>query len=171
MPNPSQPAAVTSQVEPQGPSAVTRAPANGLLGWLFSWLFPSPPAPLPTPVPPSSLGVYALINQRRAEYQLPALGKNPALVRAAEKHVQWMLANNRLDHYEGSLTWFERARAEGFAGSYVGEIIAFGQTNPSEVVADWMSSSGHRAEILGNRSQCFGFGRAGNYWCVVFGGS
>ena len=81
-----------------------------------------------------------------------------------------MLANKKLDHYEGQLTWFDRARSEGFPGSYVGEIIAHGQRTPEEAVADWMSSPGHRSEILGNRSQWFGAGRAGTYWCVVFGG-
>jgi uncharacterized protein YkwD len=59
--------------------------------------------------------------------------------------------------------------------TYIGEIIAQGYASPSDVVAAWMNSSDHRANILGPDYTVMGVGVAqdayGVYWWTVdFGG-
>ncbi|GAA1150277.1 hypothetical protein GCM10009630_55750 [Kribbella jejuensis] len=43
---------------------------------------------------------------------------------------------------------FDRMKAAGFAGGSMGENIAVGYSSPAAVVAGWMKSPGHRANIL-----------------------
>ena len=66
----------------------------------------------------------------------------------------------------------QRATAAGYAWRSLGENIAAGQTSPDQAVGDWMSSSGHKANILGNYENVgFGFGQAHGkwWWTAVFG--
>ena len=62
--------------------------------------------------------------------------------------------------------------------SSTGENIAAGQSSASDVVAAWMNSSGHRANILNSGFTKLGVGHAqdttgtyGNYWVQMFGGT
>jgi uncharacterized protein YkwD len=54
----------------------------------------------------------------------------------------------------------------------VTENIAMGQASAAEVVADWMRSDGHRANILGSHSRIgVAMARATDgtvYWCQQF---
>jgi uncharacterized protein YkwD len=54
----------------------------------------------------------------------------------------------------------------------VTENIAMGQASAAEVVADWMRSDGHRANILGSHSRIgVAMARAADgtvYWCQQF---
>ncbi len=57
----------------------------------------------------------------------------------------------------------------------VGENIAFGQTSPEAVMKSWMSSPGHRANILKEDFTNIGVGcylseNGGYYWVQLFGG-
>ncbi|GHV24913.1 hypothetical protein FACS189465_2520 [Clostridia bacterium] len=53
-----------------------------------------------------------------------------------------------------------------------GENIAWGQTSPEQVMTAWMNSSGHKANILGEKFQKIGVGvyiNSGKYhWCQLF---
>ena len=103
---------------------------------------------------------------------------NLALTRAAQNYAQYMGAANFFDHYgpDGSTPW-SRAEAEGYTGwTYMGENIAAGYATPAAVMAGWMNSPGHRANILEPGFRDIGVGYAyvpgstyGYYWVQDFG--
>lgn len=70
-------------------------------------------------------------NLQRARYGLHPLRIDFGLLRSARRHAQWMTRNNSMQHSSG-----------------VAENIAMGQPSPTAVLAAWMNSSGHRANIL-----------------------
>lgn len=84
-----------------------------------------------------------------------------AMIRAAE-----MRGNNLLTHY----------RPKGGSGttivscpfSQVGENIGCGHKTAKDVVAHWMTSPGHRGNILNNSFQYIGVGQCDSYWVQLF---
>ena len=69
-----------------------------------------------------------------------------------------------------------RVNAAGYAGwNRIGENIAAGQETPESVMAGWMTSPGHRANILNPAFKEIGVGftrsngQFGIYWVQVFG--
>lgn len=75
-------------------------------------------------------------NAERARYGLAPLKASKRLVQQARRHAQWMANSGNFQH--------------GSDG--VAENIAWGQSDSSEALGDWMNSSGHRANILGGYS-------------------
>jgi uncharacterized protein YkwD len=83
------------------------------------------------------------------------------------------------DSPEGLASW-DRAAAAGY-GRYVGENIALGYKDVPDIMSGWMSSPGHRANILGTQYTDIGVGFAYGwtdlgdggsyqpYWTEVFG--
>lgn len=108
-------------------------------------------------------------NQERAKAGRPALCLNQQLVNAATKYCQQMLATGNFDHIgtDGSDPG-SRIRAAGYNWYTYGENIAWGQTSVSMVMGDWMSSSGHRANILNGAFKEAGFAKCGPYWVADF---
>lgn len=94
--------------------------------------------------------VLDLCNQERAKVGAPALAYGIPAERAAKAHCSDMVNRAYFDHVtpEG---WqpVDRLIATGASG-YVsnGENIAAGQQSPADVMASWMNSPGHRANIL-----------------------
>jgi uncharacterized protein YkwD len=88
-----------------------------------------------------------------------ALAANENLVVAARRHARDMAERNFFAH-EGpdGTTLSDRLDAAGFAGCAAGENIAHGQSTPEEVVADWMASQGHCANILSGAYARLGVG-------------
>jgi len=87
--------------------------------------------------------VLDLVNQQRAAAGLAGLTWNGTLaesanIRASEIVVKW--AHTRPD---GSEWWTAGAQMQ------MGENLAYGQSSASQVVAEWMASPGHAANILG----------------------
>lgn len=97
--------------------------------------------------------VVDLVNQERARVGCAALTVNAQLMTAARLHSEDMAMNNRFSHTgsDGS-TVQQRIDAAGYAWSRYGENIAAGLSTPDAVMFDsaygWMSSPGHRANIL-----------------------
>jgi uncharacterized protein YkwD len=97
-----------------------------------------------------------LINKERVSRGLVALADNAKLDAAASHHTNDMIANNYFEHVSPSgETPEQRIRATGYipanAGFAIGENIATGSTGldtPGQIVAAWMNSAGHRANIL-----------------------
>jgi uncharacterized protein YkwD len=120
--------------------------------------------------------VVAVTNAERRKAGLPAFREQAQLTAAAMKHAEDMAQNNYFDHrdQEGGMPW-DRVRAEGYKYRACAENIAFGQKSPQRVVAGWMTSPGHRKNILGNFAEIgVGFARSGKkgerrYWVQVFG--
>jgi uncharacterized protein YkwD len=107
----------------------------------------------------------------------PALKWNPALSAAALAHSSDMARQNYFSH-EGKdgREVADRAVAAGYRWRGIGENIAAGQQSPDEVMAGWLASPGHCANIM-NRwftemgsAYAVGNGRGGRpYWTQVFG--
>jgi uncharacterized protein YkwD len=108
-----------------------------------------------------------LVNRERARHGEPALHWNERLVRAAQSHTESMAFGDYFEHVgPGGETPLSRMRRTGYIyssrlGFEVGENIAWGSLwlgTPKAVVASWMASPGHRANILDERFRDTGIG-------------
>jgi uncharacterized protein YkwD len=101
---------------------------------------------------------------------------SPTLTKVAALHARDMAAHGRLSHLgsDGSEP-ADRVERAGYDWKAVGENVASGQNGPEEVVAGWLSSAGHCANIMG--PQFFEMGvaftvapddPAGIYWVQTF---
>lgn len=99
---------------------------------------------------------------------LRPLGHNPQLQAAAQAHADDLLRTGRFSHTGSDASSVaDRVARAGYAACVSAENIAQGQTEVSEVIADWMDSSGHRANILNAQVTQFGFGQASDIWVLV----
>lgn len=106
-------------------------------------------APAPPPVSQFASEVVALTNAERAKVGCPALTMDAQLNQAALGHSTDMAVNDYFSHYslDGRTPW-DRIKATGYTYSRAAENIAAGYSTPASVMAGWMGSSGHRANIL-----------------------
>lgn len=118
-----------------------------------------------------------LTNLERQRAGLRPLTLSTSLGQAAQSHSDDMARNRFFSHtgFNGS-TVVSRARAAGYAYSYVGENISAGATSPEDALRRWMNSPGHRANILRPEYTEIGFGythapngQYRSYWVQVFG--
>jgi uncharacterized protein YkwD len=115
----------------------------------------------PTPANLSLIrsAVFCLVNRERARHGEHALRPNMRLRRAAQAHSESMAQGGYFNHVSpGGATPLARMRSVGYisnaAGYEVGENIAYGTlwlATPRAIVAAWMASPGHRANILDGR--------------------
>ena len=100
--------------------------------------------------------ILALTNQRRKEAGVPPLTINSKLTIAAHRHANDMALNDFLSHTgsDGSSA-SDRINDSGYfdslyagSGTKTAENIAVGYVTAEEVMAAWMSSPGHSANIL-----------------------
>jgi uncharacterized protein YkwD len=107
-----------------------------------------------------------LINRARAAHGERALRPNTRLRRAAQAHTNSMVFGDYFEHIgPAGQTPLARMRDAGYvssrAGYEVGENIAWGTlrlATPRAIVATWMASPGHRANILDRRYRETGIG-------------
>ena len=93
--------------------------------------------------------VVRLVNAERARAGLPALAADTALSAAAQQRAQEIAVS--FQHTRpGGRAWHTVLGAHGVTYSHAGENIACGQKTPADVMAGWMNSPGHRANILGD---------------------
>jgi uncharacterized protein YkwD len=125
--------------------------------------------------------VLELVNQRRAEGAdcgeggvfgpAEPLVMNAALRCAARNHSMDMAERDYFDHYtpEG-IGPGERLDEAGYSGTAWAENVAWGYGTPEAVVAGWMTSSGHCANIMRAHLTETGVGfYEGNLWTQTFG--
>jgi uncharacterized protein YkwD len=93
--------------------------------------------------------VVELVNVERAQIGCPPLQISLQLTAAAQGHSADMALNDYFSHtsLDGRSPW-DRIRAEGYNFWSAAENIAAGYPTPTSVVAAWMDSDGHRANIL-----------------------
>jgi hypothetical protein len=117
------------------------------------------------------------VNAERADQGLHPLNADTNLATAARDHSEDMGLQDYFSHESlDGRTVADRITAAGYSFNTYGENIAAGQPTPERVVDAWMSSSGHRANIL-NPIYCdIGVGYAylvnstyGHYWTQNFG--
>jgi uncharacterized protein YkwD len=130
--------------------------------------------------------VLALVNEARAGPRrcgwkrfdaAPPLSRSATLDRAALGHARDMAAHSNPGHTgsDGS-TPDARATRAGYRWRKVAENVAAGQQTPEEVVADWVKSARHCANLMDPAYTEMGIGfaadpesAAGIYWSQVFG--
>ncbi len=141
----------------------------------------SPPEPLPSEEPEPDPGpgaaeaqaVLSLVNEERSRAGCAPLDLDPALTALAAAHSQDMAERGYFDHTDpdGRTPW-DRAAAAG-VDHLGGENIARGQQDARAVMDSWMSSEGHRANILNCDFTTLGlgvhFGDGGPWWTQTFG--
>ena len=99
---------------------------------------------------------FCLVNVQRARHGLRALRQNADLARSSDRHSKDMVAENYFDHTSpGGQTPLARIKASTYlprrSAYLVGENIAIGTmqlATPASIVASWMQSPDHRANIL-----------------------
>jgi uncharacterized protein YkwD len=111
--------------------------------------------------------VLCLINRQRDQAGLPSLDRNRTLQKAAQRDNSRMRGSGCFSHQcpgEGRLEG--RLRSAGYLGDGLrrwayGENVAWGsggRATPSAIVAAWMNSAGHRANILSSSFREIGVG-------------
>ncbi len=115
-----------------------------------------------------------LVNEQRSAAGCSDLRNDGAIARASRGHSADMAENGYFDHTsQDGRSPFDRMRAAGYADGS-GENIAAGQPDAAAVVASWMDSPGHRANILSCENKASGVGVVrggsyGTYWTHGFG--
>lgn len=118
--------------------------------------------------------VVRLVNAERAKSGLAALTANDTLMKTATVKSQDMAKNNYFSHTSPTYgSPFDLMKKYGVSYRFAGENIAMGQTSPSQVMNDWMNSTGHRENILKASYTKIGVGVAQNaggqyYWTQHF---
>ena len=161
---------------------------------------PTPAPPLPSPPPPTAgtratcnlanfqSEALALVNAQRAAgatcgaqgrfAATTALAWNDPLTQASLVHSDDMVSGNFFSHTGSTgLNAGQRATAAGYAWATWGENIAAGQPTVATVVAAWMASDGHCANIMNPTYRDIGLacvsGTASNtyrsYWTMTLG--
>ncbi len=131
----------------------------------------------PTVTTPVADEMFRRTNARRRTEGMAALARSELLTRAAQLQAEQMASTGRMDHeLRGTRypTLMTRLEAVSYEVRAAGENIAEGYRDASSVVDGWMSSPGHRANILSSSYSEVGTavavslaGRA--YYAQVFG--
>lgn len=115
--------------------------------------------------------VIELTNIERTKYNLQPLKLSDSLCKSAQEHADDMYTNNYFSHVsQDGRTMSDRIEKYTSSYGYKGENIALGYSTPEEVVKGWMSSEGHRANILNKNYTDIGVGYNNGYWVQNFGG-
>ncbi|CAI5726734.1 unnamed protein product [Peronospora destructor] len=101
------------------------------------------------------------VNRERAAFGLPKLCLNNKLRNAALLHSRDMAKRNFMSH-TGSTgsTMSSRAAIQGYRWTFLAENVAAGHATVASVVASWMKSKPHRANILSSKVKMFECGYA-----------
>lgn len=115
-----------------------------------------------------------LTNKEREKKGLAPLRPHVKLAQAARAHSANMARQQKLDHVLDDKGPAERIREAGHKGFGWGENIAFGMPTPADAMRVWMSSEGHRGNILNEDYREIGVGIARDergvpYYTQVFG--
>ena len=114
----------------------------------------------------ASVGAQLSVQRATAGIVRP-LGYSSALQAAAQAQADHLSQTGGLSHVgPGGSTARTRAMRAGYNACLIAENVARGQPDTATVVADWMSSPGHRANILNPQVSQYGFARAGSVWVL-----
>jgi uncharacterized protein YkwD len=110
-----------------------------------------------------------LMNAHRTSRGLSPLVWDRRAAAIAEAHSRDMYDRHYFSHTwsDGRSTW-DKLAARGVAYSQAGENIAWGQETGRSVLAAWLRSPGHRANIENGSFTHHGVGKVGPYWTHVF---
>ena len=118
------------------------------------------------------------MNRQRITAGCPAVAVSPILITVARAHSKQMSdSTGGIKHNSADgRTPFQRMTAAGYPYSMAAENIAAGQATAAAVMAAWMASEGHRANILNCGLTQIGVGmfhkagsQYGTYWTQDLG--
>ncbi|RZB13961.1 CAP domain-containing protein [Streptomyces sp. F001] len=116
--------------------------------------------------------VVSLVNSERSKAGCSPVTVNAKLTKAAQDHSADMASHKNMSHTgsDGSDPG-ERITRAGYNWRTYGENVAYGYSSPEQVMAGWMSSPGHKRNILncGFKEIGVGLAQPGNYWTQNFG--
>ncbi|MFG2095623.1 CAP domain-containing protein [Streptomyces sp. NPDC048612] len=116
--------------------------------------------------------VVELVNSERRKAGCSPLTVNAKLTKAAQDHSKDMADHGNMSHTgsDGSNPEDRITRA-GYNWSSYGENVAYGYSTPESVMKGWMSSPGHKRNILDCSFKEIGVGHAqpDDYWTQDFG--
>lgn len=108
---------------------------------------------------------YKLVNRQRKAHGLAPLAADFSLGALARIKSQDMAANGYFDHTSPTYgSPFTMMKSLGVSYTSAGENIAKGYRSAAEVVAAWMASDSHRANILSERYTAMGIGYSNGCW-------
>ena len=121
--------------------------------------------------------VMELTNLERQKAGLGPIALSSELTGAAQEYSQVLATTGCFEHTCGAVPNFaDRAAQSGYTGwTALAENIAAGYPTAEDVVSGWMSSPGHRANILSPKyteigvGMVNGGGKFGTYWAEEFG--
>ncbi|WP_406337529.1 CAP domain-containing protein [Streptomyces sp. NBC_00649] len=133
----------------------------------------SPSAPVTiAPASGATARVLTLVNNERSKAGCSPLKMNAKLTKAAQDHSKDMASHRNMSHTgsDGSSP-ADRITRAGYSWSSYGENVAYGYSTPEKVMAAWMSSPGHKRNILDCSFKEIGIGLAqpDGYWTQDFG--
>lgn len=125
------------------------------------------------PLPAALHEVLALTNAARAKAKLAPLVVNQQLMQAARQHSETMARLRRAGHSIDGTSPQQRIEQAGYRCRTWAENVAAGQPTANTVVAAWLRSRGHRANILDPNCTEIGLGVAQSadgivFWTQVF---
>ena len=135
-------------------------------------------APIGVAITPEEQEMLDSVNEERSRESLALVTWCPALARSATDHSQDMALKNYFEHESlDGREVSDRAKSQGYDFQTVGENIAVGQRDVTEVMQGWMDSPGHRENILRPQFTHLGSGVAigdfegqqSIYWTQNFG--
>ncbi|MFI0502866.1 CAP domain-containing protein [Streptomyces albogriseolus] len=155
------------------PKPSTAAPAPSTTAPKPTTAAPKPTTAAPKPTATASgavARVVELVNAERAEAGCAPVTANSTLNTAAQRHSEDMASTGTMSHTgsDGSDPG-ERITRAGYAWSTYGENVAYGYSTPEQVMQGWMTSPGHKANILNCSFEEIGVGLSGTYWTQDFG--
>lgn len=119
----------------------------------------------------SVMAVLEAVNRFRAKHNLPPVRLDERLSRAAQAHSDFMARSGQVAHFgEKGENPGQRLQRAGYPWRVIGENIAAGQSSAEEVVADWIGSPPHRANLLKAKVTDIGVGISGDYWTLDLAG-
>ncbi|MER7775597.1 CAP domain-containing protein [Streptomyces sp. NPDC096191] len=140
---------------------------------------PTPSAPASPSTPPATTPasgdvakVVELVNAERSKAGCSPVTVNAALTKAAQAHSEDMAATGTMSHSgSNGSSPDDRITNAGYNWSTYGENVAYGYETPEKVMSGWMSSPGHKENILNCDFKEIGVGLAqpGSYWTQDFG--
>ncbi len=174
-PPPRPPTTTTAAPKPTtaAPKPSTAAPAPSTTAPKPTTAAPQPTTAAPKPTATASgavARVVELVNAERAEAGCAPVTANSTLNTAAQRHSEDMASTGTMSHTgsDGSDPG-ERITRAGYAWSTYGENVAYGYSTPEQVMQGWMTSPGHKANILNCSFKEIGVGLSGTYWTQDFG--
>lgn len=128
---------------------------------------------LPEGVEGLRTAVLERVNAERRRTGLAALSRALPLETAAQAHACDMARRGRIGHRGSDWSGLRtRLRRAGYVFATASENVAVGHESAAVLVAGWMESAGHRANLLSRDVADFGLGvaRGGDgrlYWAMV----